>query len=339
LTIFAFAASGVASGASAQDTSSPEEKNWKAVCTQTAAQPLTPPRFNKHQSEDQLQKCDSQALYYGFDGKADPAAALQCAYYERAHHSQEDDFFKGPGVLTMLYANGKAVHRNYNLAIRFACENPMVAEAEMELRIGHLEHLRDAGDTSKFDLCDDALSDQMLGACAFVSQKLAELKRRPQLEAISRGWSLQIKEAFQALERAEAELEDARANNEINLSGTSRGLLYQAERGQLRDQFLTNLKRFAKGDVPAASESDLQTVDRKLNSVYRQLQGLPRKQWKTKTTPPPVIRKTEQAWTRLRDAWIEFARVAYPELSSTRIAAEITRLRLDQLQSLARDDE
>jgi len=196
LTIFGVAAAvgcAVATEASAQDPSSPEEKNWKAICTQAVAQPHTPPRFNKPQSEDQLQKCDSQALYYGFDGKADPAAALQCAYYERAHHSSEDDFFKGPGVLTMLYANGKAVHRNYDLAIRFACENPLAAEAEMELRIGHLEHLRDAGETSKFDLCDDALSDQMLGACAFVSQKLAELKRKPQLEAISRGWSSQVR--------------------------------------------------------------------------------------------------------------------------------------------------
>jgi uncharacterized protein YecT (DUF1311 family) len=325
--------------AGAQSESLPEEKNWSAVCAQALAQPHTPPRFNKPQSEEQLRQCDSQALYYGFDGKADPSAALECAYYERAHPRHENDLFKGPGVLTMLYANGKAVPRNYNLAIRFACEGPLAAESEMELRIGHLEQLRDRGARSKFDLCDDVLSDQMLGACAFVSQKQAELKRRPQFEAISRGWSSQVKDAFRALDKAEAELEDARAKDEANLSGTAPGLLFQGEQSRLRDQFLTNLKRFAKGDVPAASQADFEAIDHRLNTVYQQLEGLPRKRWKKSTTPPPVIRKTERAWTRLREAWIEFGRLAYPAVSSTRIATEITRLRLDQLQSLAREDE
>jgi uncharacterized protein YecT (DUF1311 family) len=342
LMIVAFAgAAGCAAAAriSAQDTSSPEEKNWKAICAQAVTRPHTPPRFNKSQSEDQLQKCSAEALYYGFDGKTDPAAALPCAYYERSHASSDDDFFKGPGVLTMLYANGKAVHRDYNLAIRFACEIPQSAEGEMELRIGHLEQLRDTGATSKFDLCDDALSDQMLGACAFVSRKLADLKRKAQFDTLARGWSPEVKEAFKSLEKAEAELEEARALNEASHSGTAHGLLDQAERAKLRDQFLGNLKRFAKGDVPAATEADLEVVDHKLNAVYRQLEGLPRKRWKQSTTPPPVIRKTEQAWMKLRDAWIEFGRLAYPALSSTRIAAEITRLRLDRLESMARNDE
>jgi hypothetical protein len=260
---------------SAQSPSSAEESNWKAICAQAVTQPHTPPRRGKPQSEEQLQKCNSEALYYGFEGKADPAAALPCAYYERAHPSAEDDFFRGAGVLTMLYANGKAVPRNYNLAIRFACESPQAAEAEMALRIGHLEQLRDSGSSSKFDLCDDALSDQMLGACAFVSQKLAELKRRPQFEAISRGWSSQVKEAFQALEKAEAELEDARTHDEAKGAGTARGLLYLGEQGRLREQFLSNLKRFAKGEIPEASHADLEAVDRKVNALYRPRSMLP----------------------------------------------------------------
>ena len=73
--------------------------------------------------------------------------ALQCGWYERAHLDPSvGNMFEGPGILAMLYANGQGVPRNYDLAIRFACEGDWTAEAEQELRIGppgsHAEGVR-----------------------------------------------------------------------------------------------------------------------------------------------------------------------------------------------------
>src|SRR5258708_1331388 len=131
LTPFAFAAvatCGQAIKTAAQSGDFPSEPNWRQVCDKALAQPQTPPSFARAIPESQLKNCDSEALYYGYDRPADPSAALQCAYYERAHQDPSVvAAFAGPGVLTMLYANGKGVRRNYDLAIRFACEIPLAA--------------------------------------------------------------------------------------------------------------------------------------------------------------------------------------------------------------------
>src|SRR5712691_12329207 len=119
--------------ASAQTSRAPREKKWQQICAQVTAQPLPAPSSAHLESESWLSHCNAEELYYGFDRPADPVAALQCAYYERAHPQPDrGDPFYGPGVLTMLYANGKGVPRDYDLAIRFACENSWAAEAEME---------------------------------------------------------------------------------------------------------------------------------------------------------------------------------------------------------------
>jgi hypothetical protein len=90
------------------------------------------------------------------------------------------------------------------------------------------------------------------------------------------------------------------------------------EQGRLRDQFLINLKRFAKGDIPAASGADQQAADSKLKEVYKQIQASDESAWQYQTIKSSGIRETERAWLKLRDAWIEFARLAYPEVSGTR---------------------
>ncbi|MGI4827284.1 MAG: hypothetical protein ACRYFU_03700 [Janthinobacterium lividum] len=67
--------------------------------------------------------------------------------------------FYGPGVLTMLYANGYGTPRDYKLALRFACEQSWASDAEFALRVGHLEALSHTPAQSyTFDLCEDTTS-------------------------------------------------------------------------------------------------------------------------------------------------------------------------------------
>ena len=323
--------------------STPEEKNWEAVCKQVVSAPVAAPQLKGPLSATQLPQCDAEGLYYGFKGAVDDAAALQCGWWQRAHpQPTRGDMFYGVGVLTMLYANGRGVARNYDLALRFACEQTWAAPEEMEYRIGHLEALRDGKvDGAKpFDLCDDGTSGLTMGACEAVTQGLADKKRVGALDVMAKQIPAPEMDAFAKLQAAEAVFESARARGEVDLTGTARGAFSLREKGILKDQFLINLQRFAKGDVPAATAADVTKLDVEMNDVYRGLQSS--QEYKTATGGAVTalgIQKTQRAWLPLRDAWIVFAAKAYPGLTQERVGAQLIRLRLHQLRSLAKLQE
>jgi hypothetical protein len=312
------------------------ERDWQQTCKYAEAQTLTPIQPAGPLSGDQLIKCDETALYYGLGEEPDYAAAVQCGWFQRAHPQETvGNMFYGPGVLTMLYANGKGVSRNYDLAIRFACENHWAAEAEMSNRIGHLEYLREAGpQNTKFDLCDDITSGLSDGFCTRIQTRMADAVRSRKVNEILDRLPLSVKSAFPSLQVAESAFEAARTRGEVDLSGTSRGAFQLTEEAKLRDQFLINLQRFGRGDVPAASENDLSLLDQNLNDIYQRIRHSPASRWEFGTIKPEGIRDTERKWVLLVDAWTTFARIAYPSLSTTRIRAQLIRLRLHQLRSL-----
>ena len=303
------------------------------------ARPLEPVKLKGPLTEQELENCNETKFYYGFEGKPDYAAALQCGWYQRAHPQHTlGDMFYGPGVLTMLYANGKGVRRDYNLAIRFACENQWAAKNEMYYRISHLEDLQKLAPEAKdFDLCDDITSGLSDGTCTRVPANARDAIRERELNELLTKLSPAAKRAFPSLQAAETEFERARIAGEVDLSGTSRGAFQLEEETELREQFLASLRRFESAKVPAASASALSSLDRKLDEAYQQLQHSPASKWEFGTVKPEGIRATERKWVLLADAWAAFTRVAFPNLSPEEVRAELIRLRLRQLQSLGAD--
>ena len=320
----------------AQSPDYPAEKNWVQVCEESKAQPIEELMHSSPLVPDKLASCDESALYYGFDGKPDYPAALQCGWNQRAHPQPSNaNMFYGPGVLTMLYANGLAVERNYDLATHFACEEQWASEAEMALRIGHLEYLRHHATGAKFDLCDDITSGLSMGFCTSIDTRRADVNRAQEISAIVTKLPDGARAAFSRLQSAESAFEDSRSGLEVDLSGTARGMFELQEQKKLRDQFLINLQRFGSADIPPATTSDLAALDRQLNVTYRQIQEAPPSTWRYGTIKPEGIRDTERTWIALTDAWLDFARAAYPTLSATSVHAQLIRLRLHQLRSLA----
>ncbi len=329
---------GVSLGA---QVTTPDEKNWEAVCKKATSAPLAAPELKGPLSAAQLPQCDAEGLYYGFKGAVDNAAALQCAWWQRAHpQPSRGDMFYGAGVLTMLYANGRGVAKSYDLALRFACEQTSAAPAEMEYRIGHLEALRDGKmpATKPLDLCDDGTSGLSMGACEAVTQRLADKKRMGSADTTAKQLPESAKPAFAKLQTAETAFEHARASGggEIDMTGTARGAFSLEEEGRLKDQFQINLQRFAKGDLPAATAADVTKLDAEMNDVYRGLQNSQKyKNASGGAVTALGIQKAQRAWLPLRDAWIAFAAKAYPGLTRERVEAQLIRLRLHQLRSLA----
>ena len=309
-------------------TSPPSEPHWKDICARATAQPLKVPNFAA--SKD----CSSESLYYGFGGAPDAKAALACAYYERTHPKPEEgDAFYGVGVLTMLYANGVGAERNYDLAIRFACENTWAADAEMEGRIGHLEFMRDhpTAKAQHFDLCDDATSGLMEGACASVSEQTIRAKREIKIKALSARWPSAAMQAFAALEKAEQAFADARSGKEIDLSGSGRAAFSIEEEGRIHDQFVENLQALAKGLVPAA---DYKNKDLELNKSYRELLADRPKPQMAGEVEVAGIRETQRVWIKFRDAWMAFAPLAFPKVSAEGIGTFITAQRIEQFKDV-----
>jgi hypothetical protein len=324
------------SASSFGQSSSYRDTDWKQTCEQATATPIEQPNLQRPVSASNPANCNEQDLYYGAKGKPDYPGALQCGWYERTHPKpNQANMLYGPGVLTMLYANGQAVPRNYDLAIRFACEQEWASPAEMEMRIGHLEAMRDGrADRTRFDLCDDITSGLSMGACTSIQTGRADAKRDEEINAIAVRLPEAAKASFERLQKAEAEFEDTRSGDEIDLSGTARVMFELEEQKKLRDQFLINLQRFGSEDVPRASEKDLAALDRALNSTYQDIERAPADMWKYGTVKPEGIRETEQKWVALAEAWVEFAKEAYPNLNANTVRAQIIRLRLHQLRSL-----
>ncbi len=110
------------------------------------------------QDRTALASCDSLDLYFGIDVSTDSAAARKCAYLEREKNDPVDAPIGGAILLSMVYANGKGADRNFDLALRFACE-AIAYELGTDTRVKDLLKLQEQHWTgTDFDLCADAAS-------------------------------------------------------------------------------------------------------------------------------------------------------------------------------------
>ncbi|MDB4989779.1 MAG: hypothetical protein JWN04_4957 [Myxococcaceae bacterium] len=84
--------------------------------------------------------------------------------------------FTGDAILMMLYANGRGVSRNLELAIKLAC-NGDGAEDEINERVQALETLASGPRKEPFDFCDDAESGLTMGWHSIYGTRLACLSQ------------------------------------------------------------------------------------------------------------------------------------------------------------------
>jgi hypothetical protein len=137
-----------------------------------------------------LKGCDSEALYFGLGLPADPVKARQCAMIERTLKRQAPfGFYEAEGTLAMIYANGRGVARNYDVAIHMACRIED-APAATDARIGVLAEYRRTGwKGDSFDTCGDNRSGVGEGVCADNAARIAEQERGARIAELKRGWT------------------------------------------------------------------------------------------------------------------------------------------------------
>jgi len=278
-----------------------------------------------------LAKCGSEDLYYGLGVPADPVKARKCAYAEMAQGPQEDGEIHGRVMLIVIYANGEGADRNFDLAVRLACEAGG-APAEIDGRVAHLVKLKNSHwNGSDFSLCDDTTSGYMEGWCARLDEATKSQERKEKTAAIVARWKPAESAAFTQLQKAADEFIKARSANEVDLSGTGRVVFQIEEEAKQRDALLAALQQFEAGRLPKFSAAEFAKADADLNAVYRTLQ---RDNLDAGTINKKDIKETQRIWLRYRDAWVVFGQMKYPSVSADGWKTWLTQERTQMLKGL-----
>jgi uncharacterized protein YecT (DUF1311 family) len=232
----------------------------------------------------------------------------------------------------MIYANGQGVARNFDLAIKFACEVDG-APAENQGRFEHLLKLRKENwQGSDFNLCDDATSGFMQGWCAKLNNGRVQIGQNSNLQSLTSHWSAQEKQVFAHLQQAANAYFQASSQNEVDLSGTGRAAFEIEAEGKLKKQFVTALERFEKGDLPNFTTDQFQEADAQLNAAYAKIQSKPAQGMAYTTVTPAGVKTAQRAWLHYRDAWVQFGAVQYPSVSAESWKTWLSEQRSKMLQ-------
>jgi hypothetical protein len=286
------------------------------------------------EEQPSLANCDAEKLYFGFSAAADPVRARKCSLLQRERgQGLPEVVFGGAGLLSMIYANGRGADRNFDLAIKFACEVDG-AQAENFGRFDHLLRLQKSHWTGDdFSLCDDATSGFMQGWCAHVDEGFAAQKREDTLRKSTGSWSPEEKKALSELRDAAHTFFDSSSQNEVDLSGTGRAAFEIEAESDLEDKFVEAIGAFEQGKLPRFSVEDYRNSDAELNAVYSRLQETP-SSTTLGTITPTGIRTAQRAWLRYREAWVAFGKIKYPAVRGENWRTWLTLDRIRMLKDL-----
>ena len=283
------------------------------ACTQWDKIEIPPADLPTQQDRQTLASCYSDDLYFGFHGPADLVKARKCAYLER--EGGNAPIFGGSGLLMMIYANGKGASRNFDLALKFACEFDGAPEGSQG-QINYLLRLRAKHWTGdKFSLCDGASSGYMQGVCASLQEEFHQAARARKIDSMVERWTPAEKTALSDLQKAASKFIEASSDNEIDMSGTGRDAFSFQWQAWLSDGFVAALERSEQGQFPSFSTDEFKKADQKLNAVYSGIQSAKPNPEAMGTVTPQGIRTAQRAWLLYSEAWVKFGLIKYPSVT------------------------
>jgi hypothetical protein len=238
----------------------------------------------------------------------------------------EKSLIRGKGILTMVYANGKGVPRNFDVALKFACtigDSPGDAAG----RIHELDRIRKSNQAAAgFSICDHSSGRILYEECAILSDRFDRIERDRKLADLSAKWKPDQQKAFHAFLQEAGKFYKVQANNGVNLEGS----FEVQEEAFLWNNLLTDLQKFESGDLPKFSAEEFQKAQTDESAAYQHTQTGETSRWGTVTREG--LRRSEEEWRRYGEAWIAFARRKYPEVPAQEWKAWLDQDRLVTLQ-------
>ena len=318
-------ATSAAAAAAALDEPEPEPD---ALCERFATTAIPPGDMPSAAESAALRGCDAEALYYGIGTPVDDARARHCAY------AQID--VSGADTLMMIYANGRGVPVNLDLALRFACKVGG-APAELGGRLHQLWKARASGGpkwTQPFDVCDDATSGNMLGYCAAHTERIDSQARSIRKRAATLGMPAELG----VLDAAAKRFFEARSSDEVDQSGTLRASLSNAEQASLDDELVNMLEQLHDPSFTPPS-LDPKPLEKTLASLLSRIAHCKNLADVEKLVPGTIqragIQKTQAAWVLYRAAFVALALKLHPSSKREAWLALLAQKRIAQLEPLA----
>jgi uncharacterized protein YecT (DUF1311 family) len=320
--------------------SRPDPAALKAcIAVRSLAFPTVTPRNPEDQAY--LTSCDSASLYYGIPKQNIPEAR-RCALYQVESTPIDPKVDANPydifsiAVLTMTYINGQDAPRNPDLAIRAVCleEDPTDGTPWAEQWIASLVAMKSQPLPKPYDFCDSGPAiDKEIGLqCGSMMMDLKQQTRNAQLARFMATWTPAQKSAFQQFKPIFDAYVAAVVDNETEpcITGTAGEQMDLTD--QLNQQLFDNLTAFEQGHLPAFTHADFLSADHTLNTTYSALIAHMDRDTGYCTKPSTMIRDSERAWLRYRDAWLNFAKVRYPQIPAEAWLTYLTRQRTGWLQ-------
>lgn len=315
-------------------------QNTREICSKFSNASIPENDYPTEARTQELINCNSKNLYYGIGTTADPVRARECAILEFIKNENQEMAYdiSGSTILMMIYANGKGVERNLDLAINLACSHvPFCAQ---EARVEHLFKLKNEHwQGNNFSVCDNITSGSGSSACADLNESLVDQKRLEKLVELSKNWSQPEKAALFKLKEMAYLFIASHVEREKDLGGSARGQFIIEEVTQLRDHFLSLVQEYENNKYHSYTESDLKIVDLKLNQSYTKLKDQIQKSGKIeefyyKLVTFDDVLATQRLWIKYKDAWANFINLRYPNLEKNSIKTVLTEQRTQMLTEL-----
>jgi Lysozyme inhibitor LprI len=297
------------------------------ICSDVDTTPLPGADRPAADEIDSLTGCKSEDLYFGFGAQPDFVKARKCAYLEM-DLGQKRQPFGGKTILMMIYANGRGTARNYDVALKLACDVPG-SPGDIAGRVRELERYKRSNWTGQgFSVCDHSSDAYMYEQCALLGYRFDHAEREKRLDGVAAKLNLQQKTAFEALRKSAAAFFEVQAAKGQDLSGTVK----VHELGFMEGTFISSLEGLEQGELPTLSAADARlAVDAEMNELYGK--ALARTFSASSALSAEGIRQAQQAWIPFRETWVKFGSLRYPEVSAAVWRAWITRQRIAVLQN------
>jgi hypothetical protein len=298
-----------------------------AECAELVKVPIPVKDLPTEQERAGFKGCDAESAY-----ESAPVTARKCAYLERVGEGGDMSPFSGSGLLMMIYANGMGVERNFDLAMRFACEYGG-APAESAGRIETLKkYRRQKWQGNDYSICDDITSGYMAGHCTARQVEKSKADRSGKYDQIIAGWKPAERQAWSEFSSSARSFFTTVVDNEVDLSGTARAAMQSAREDELDTWLLESLKGFEAGKLPAFSPAAWKKTDKELNTVYQKIMRQKKDRFLYGTVTQDDIKTTQRAWLTFREALVRFGKVRYSQVAPDTWRAWATKARSKQLK-------
>jgi hypothetical protein len=256
-----------------------------------------------------LVKCSSVDAYFGFGQPADSVKARKCAFAEIDRGDK--DILGGKAMLMAIYANAKAVPRNFDVALNLACTIGG-APGDAAGRIRQLDRMKKSnwvGDN--FGICGHSSGHDLYQQCVVLQERFDKIERDQKFDDLTAKWSAAEKKAFQTF-RGEAEkFFLVQAANGVDLEGS----FEIQEQVFQRNNLLTAFQQLERGELPKYTDDEFRRAEAAETAVYQRTQSGNVSRWGTIT--PESVKKSEEAWRRYCNDWIAFGKRKYPTVTET----------------------